>query len=167
MDIKVKLARRAGRVRRYHTAHMVQGEDVAQHTFNCLNLVMILTKGQPSMALLQHVLLHDQGEWLTGDIPSPAKRLMNAEAKATIDIMEDEAINFIHHCGIPELSAEDQRLFKLVDNWDGLIKCVEEAIMGSLDAQEIGNKYVQYLMQMGDLPKLVQDTIDEFQELTA
>lgn len=167
MDIKVKLARRAGRVRRYHTAHMVQGEDVAQHTFNCLNLVMILTKGQPSMALLQHVLLHDQGEWLTGDIPSPAKRLMNAEAKATIDTMEDEAINFIHHCGIPELSAEDRRLFKLVDNWDGLIKCIEEAIMGSLDAQEIGNKYVQYLMQMGDLPKLVVDTIEEFQELTA
>lgn len=167
MDNKVRLARRAGRVRRYHTAHMVQGEDVAQHTFNCLNLVMILTNGQPSMALLQHVLLHDQGEWLTGDIPSPAKRAIPASAKADIDLLEDQAINIIHHCGVPGLSAEDQHLFKVVDNWDGLLKCIEEAIMGSLDAQEIGNKYVQYLMQMGDLPKLVMETIHEFEELTA
>lgn len=167
MDTKVRLARRAGRVRRYHTAHMVQGEDVAQHTFNCLNLVMILTKGLPSMALLQHVLLHDQGEWLTGDIPSPTKRVLPASAKADIDMLEDQAINLIHRWGIPELSAEDRRLFKLVDNWDGLLKCMEEAIMGSLDAQEIGNNYVQYLMQMGDLPSMIKNTIDEFQELTA
>ena len=167
MDNKVRLARRAGRVRRYHTAHMVQGEDVAQHTFNCLNLVMILTKGQPSMALLQHVLLHDQGEWLTGDIPSPAKHVIPTVAKMNIDLLEDQAINSIHHCGIPALSAEDRHLFKVVDNWDGLLKCMEEAIMGSLDAQEIGNTYIQYLLKMGNLPELVMETISEFEELTA
>src|SRR5690606_21897357 len=124
MDTKVRLARRAGRVRRYHTAHMVQGEDVAQHTFNCMNLAMILTNGQPSMALLQHILLHDQGEWLTGDVPSPVKRKLNPEARATMDTMEDSAINVIHHCGIPALSAEERHLFKVVDNWDGLLKCL-------------------------------------------
>ena len=149
MNSLIRAARRAGRVTRYHTSTLVKGEDVAQHTFNMMNLLMVMLNGQVSPALLKAALLHDQGEYVTGDIPSPVKRAMKLNE---LDIMETAAINYIHYAGSPSLTEWEHLLLKVADNLDGLLKCTEELRLGNYELDMVGKTYVSYLNEL--LPSL-------------
>ena len=119
---KINAARRAGRVVRFHTHDMIRRENVAEHTFNMMNILMIITNGNLSQNLIMAALLHDQGEYVTGDIPSPVKRVLLDVDRGTIDSMESNGVNFIHHRGSPELTTWEHKLLKLADNLDGWLK---------------------------------------------
>lgn len=168
MNEKLKAARQAGRVQRYHTTKLIWDEDVAQHTFNVLNLLMVMTQGQVSPNLLKAALLHDQGEYVTGDIPSPVKRTINTSA---IEVMEFTAVNFIHYSGSPDLTDWEHKLLKTADNLDGLLKCTEEVGMGNCGAGPVGATYCEYLRQLlpelggGPISDMVRDAIGEFNEV--
>lgn len=140
---KIDIGRRAGRVIRYHTTPTLVREDIAQHTFNVMNLLMVLTEGAPSPNLMRYALLHDQGEYVTGDIPSTVKRSVSS-IKKVLDDMEASAIPF----ALPELSDWEYRIFKTADNLDGLIKCMEEVRMGNHIMVPIGLEYCKYLRQL-------------------
>lgn len=145
---RIGRARRAGRVQRFHCYEMVHREDVAQHTFNVMNLLMILCDGVVSPELMTAALLHDQGEYVTGDIPSPVKRLLGGK----LDEMENAAINMIHKRGIPELTEWQHLMLKAADNLDGLLTCVREIRRGNVLMREVGDTYVKYLKELS--PKL-------------
>jgi 5'-deoxynucleotidase YfbR-like HD superfamily hydrolase len=168
MNPKIKAARKAGRVMRYHNREVFRPEDVAQHTFNMMNLIMIMTEGTASQNLLKAALLHDQGEYVTGDIPSPVKRLINSSELGT---MELSGVNFIHRHGVPLLTDWQQEILKLADNLDGLLRCTEEVGRGNWDMLEVGNTYVLYLGKQleelggGQIVDIVRDAISEWVEV--
>lgn len=169
MNEKIRTARKAGRVQRYHTSEVLRTEDVAQHTFNMLNLLMIMTEGSVSVNLMKAALLHDQGEYVTGDIPSPVKKALGHYHE--IAAMEEAAVNFIHKQGTPKLTKWEHLLLKVADNMDGLIKCTEEVKLGNRDLVPVGRVYVTYLIKQleevggGSISHLISSAIRDFEEV--
>lgn len=67
--------REAANVQRCHTIQYDGSYDIAKHSYNALNLLLILFPETipPSLSLIKAVLWHDIPERWTGDVPSPAK----------------------------------------------------------------------------------------------
>lgn len=145
---RVTRARRAGNVHRFHCYDMVHPENVAQHTFNVMNLLMVMTGGTISHRLLEAALLHDQGEYVTGDIPSPIKRMMGGGA-SVLNSMEEQAIQMIHVRGTPDLTEWEHTMLKAADNLDGLLTCVREVKRGNTQMAEVASVYAGYLKELG------------------
>lgn len=150
---KAHLARRAGRVTRYHAQTLLRSESVAEHTFGLVNLLMIMSGGQIRAELLLAAMAHDMGEYVTGDIPSPVKRAMDPDTRDVIRAMEDVAMVTIHdNGGLWKISDWEYLLLKTADNLDGLLKCIEEKRMGNYTIEECGENYATYLSaQLSDL----------------
>lgn len=142
---RIKAARQAGRVQRYHTLQLSRPEKVAEHSFNVFNLLMILTEGQVSRGLTLASLMHDMGEYVVGDIPSPVKKAMSEETKQAADELEEDVIDAIHPIARDKLSEDEKWLLKVCDNLDGLIKCTEELRMGNYEMIPIGKNYALYV----------------------
>lgn len=171
MNEKIRTARKAGRVMRYHTSEVLRAEDVAQHTFNMLNLLMIITEGSVSANLMKAALLHDQGEYVTGDIPSPVKKsVLSIDQTFLLTSMEEAAVNFIHKQGTPKLTKWEHGLLKIADNMDGLIKCTEEVKLGNRDLVAVGRVYTTYLIKQleevggGNISHFISSAIRDFEE---
>ena len=156
----IKVARIAGNVKRYHTSELLKEEKVGQHTFNMLNILMILTDRQMTNKLMMACITHDMGEYMTGDIPSPVKKLA-PELRATLNELEDKAMREAHVGWFPELSEWEYKLLKFADNLDGLLKCTEEMRMGNKTVQWVGENYLAYLRKMPDLGPTMNDLIKE------
>lgn len=150
---RAHLARRAGRVTRYHTQTLLRQEDVATHTFGLMNLLAIMTGGQIRCEVMLTAMAHDMGEYASGDIPSPVKRALGQEASDEIKGIEDSAMQDIHfNGGLWKISDWEYLLLKTADNLDGLLKCIEEKRMGNYTIEECGENYAAYLS--AQLPNL-------------
>lgn len=147
---RVLLARDAACVTRFHTARVVHDETVAEHSFNMANMLMIMTNGLYSTALMEAVLVHDMGEPMVGDIPSPVKRALPPEVADRMDRLEHEAILTIHPYSTPRLTEEEAKTLSLVDKLDGLLKCRDELRLGNRGIREIGDRYIQYIQELTD-----------------
>lgn len=145
---RVELARQAGKVARYHARSLVRPESVAEHTFNVLNLIMIITEMRPSYRLITAALLHDMGEYATGDIPSPVKRAMDQQTLNKIEAMEWDAVKRIHPDFVDEITVTEKAILKFADNLDGLFKCCEELELGNQPMIECGENYANYVADM-------------------
>ena len=145
MSERTMLSRRAGRVTRYHTQYMVKPENVAEHTFNILNLLYIMTSGKVSYRLITAALNHDQGEYISGDIPSPVKRGFDNDARRAVDALEEGAIKVIHPYFEEQMTAEEAWMLKLADQLDGVIKCTEEVQLGNRSMVPCGDNYRAYI----------------------
>lgn len=164
---QVKLARLAGRVGRYHTRQLVRPENVAEHTFNVMNLMILLTDGIVSPRALMHALQHDMGEYKVGDVPGPSKR---SYTTGQFRVAEDQAVADIFGDGPPNLTEWEFLVFKAADNLDGLLKCREELVLGNVDALECGRDYADLLRSMlpslggGQVAERVRDFINYFED---
>lgn len=141
---RAHLARRAGRVNRYHQHTLLRSENVAEHTFGLLNLLMVMTDQQITAKLLLAAIKHDMGEYVSGDIPSPVKHNLPVEGQMYIDALEDFGVTEIH-ANEEGLSEWEALLLKSCDLLDGLLKCVEEKRMGNYTIESIGEKYAEML----------------------
>lgn len=166
---RAHLARRAGRVTRYHAQTLLRSEDVATHTFGLMNLLVIMTGGTIRGELLLAALAHDMGEYATGDIPSPVKRAMDQDSRDEIRALEDIAMVAIHENGaLWKISDWEYLLLKSADNLDGLLKCIEEKRMGNYMIEECGENYANYLSTQlpalggGPAAELVQLALTEW-----
>lgn len=142
--------RDAGIVARYHTARILRPESVAEHSFNVVNIVLAITKGLASKELIVAALTHDMGEYLVGDIPAPVKLRLPPEVGQTIAEMEDDAIDDLHPDLYRGLTKDEERVLKIADRLDGLLKCLDELKMGNTTIIPIGGRYVGYLHQLTD-----------------
>lgn len=144
---RIRLARVAGNVQRYHTQTLVKQESVAQHTFNMLNIVIILTQGQVSKRLLEAVLVHDMGEYITGDVPSPGKRALNDDAKTSFLALEESSMRAVHPTIEIELTLYEASVLKYADMLDGLMKCLDERMLGNRHIRKCAENYIAYLTE--------------------
>lgn len=148
---RILQAREAGDIIRFHTARVIRPETVGQHSFNVVNLILILTDGEASKSLILAALMHDMGEIATGDIPAPVKRLFTGDTLSEVRSMEDKAVQSMHpYLSGVDLSPEDEALLELCDRLDGLLKCMDELTMGNLHILPIAHRYCDYLLAMLD-----------------
>jgi len=64
---------RGSRVKRWHTIDTVKTQNNAQHQFNVATIALYI-KPDLSLEALKYCLYHDTAEFITGDIPHPAKK---------------------------------------------------------------------------------------------
>lgn len=81
--------RRGGAVKRYHTWPTVQGQTVAEHSWNVLRILVTIWPEAPREAIL-YAEFHDTPEVATGDPPYPIKA-DNPDLKSGFDRLEHEA----------------------------------------------------------------------------
>jgi 5'-deoxynucleotidase YfbR-like HD superfamily hydrolase len=67
---KIALLRKGGDVKRWHTKPLIGEQTDAQHSFNAVNLLLVLHPN-PTITLIKAVLWHDMAEQEVGDVPSP------------------------------------------------------------------------------------------------
>lgn len=144
MKNRIMLARQAGAVERFHTQPLLMRENVATHTFNLINLLLIMNPDMPCR-IIRAALVHDMGEYAVGDIPAPVKKLMPEDVITKIQEMEDKAVENIHPRLSYLLDKDDVLVLKIADRADGLLKCCEELSLGNKNVIPIGNRYVGYL----------------------
>jgi len=153
---RVKLAREAANVTRFHTQPTLVTETVAHHSFNVVNLLLIMTNCEISKRAIIAALVHDMGEPVVGDIPSPVKRAMDSQTIDNIVKLEMDHIAKIHPYTAGEdytFTPQEAFLLDLCDKLDGLLKCTEELELGNKKMIPIGNRYVSYIhAQHGDKP---------------
>jgi len=95
---------------------------VGLHAYGVATLALYLTGGKASSALLVESLLHDAGEYFTGDIPFTFKKA-HPEIREILHKFETAAR--AEETILPEskLTPEEQAVLKICDTLEGLIWC--------------------------------------------
>lgn len=103
----------AGKVKRWHTCVGMEQTN-ADHSHGVI-MVIALLHPNPSANLLKAAAAHDLGEFVVGDMPSPAKR--DPIIASRIKQLEYEAR---HAMGIPDwpLTEEEQRWLAFADAYE-------------------------------------------------
>lgn len=85
-----KSPRMAGNVKRYHTWPTIQTQNNADHTWNVMRIYWTIF-GDLSSDVTTHLIWHDAGEIVGGDVPHPVKR-DNPELGLFHKRLEDDAV---------------------------------------------------------------------------
>jgi len=141
----IKNLMRAGGTQRFHTwsAELIKTQDVAQHVYGLMWLVMMLSGGHASRDLLVATMHHDGGERWVGDMPSPSKRLLPGLRDA-LHRAEDDAMLVKGATTAPMLSAVDAGILDLADALDGAFFCARELEMGNRRILPVFANFIEY-----------------------
>lgn len=137
----LELVSRAFSITRFHARDTLEKNTVAAHSFGVAWFCWMLMSGEASAALIMHALAHDLPEAITGDIPSPVKRLPGVGEKMAA--MEAAAL-VEARIFLPELTHEETRTLKIADCLDGLLFCALEARRGNF----LRTEYYPFLRDM-------------------
>lgn len=88
---RILAIREGGQTQRCHTIPHLGEYSVASHSYNALNLLLLLYPGDPRVELIKAVQWHDVPERWTGDIPAPAK-WASKELKGVLDTIEQQVL---------------------------------------------------------------------------
>lgn len=113
---------KSGEVRRWHSnpamAHVC--DTVAAHSSRVAKIILRFHPN-PSMALIVAALTHDDGESLTGDVPSPAKRASPELARLLDRIEGDEIARLWGSDTRKHITPESLRWLSFADKLDAFI----------------------------------------------
>lgn len=138
-----------GKIKRWHT-HFGLKQTVADHSWGVATIISLMHPN-PSANLLKAALLHDAGEFFTGDVPSPAKQA-NPELKILLDKIERDAMTKMQ---IPvfSLTEEEQLWLKFADIYEAycfLTHCHSPSlIMAVLDIQNLIEQQAEIAEKLG------------------
>jgi 5'-deoxynucleotidase YfbR-like HD superfamily hydrolase len=121
--------RAAGEVRRYSTWRTIRQQNVAEHTWQVLRILLTIWPAAPRNVII-HAVVHDMGE-MSGDIQYPFKNMF-PELRAGAD----KAENYVQNR--QRISVFERAVFKLCDNLEMLEFGMVEVNMG--------NKYGRIIM---------------------
>ena len=147
---------------RYHTVYTLQRETVGHHSHGVAMLCFILHQGPPRAALLKAALLHDLAEHVTGDIPSPAKRLYGIGGQ--VSSVESELLQDVGF-GLPQLTLYEGRILKLADIAQGALFCAREVQLGNREMRTVLGRYLSYAREL-DLNDSEQHFFQLIQEMS-
>jgi 5'-deoxynucleotidase YfbR-like HD superfamily hydrolase len=131
-------------VTRYHTVSTLMKETVGQHSHGVAMLCLILNP-HVGVEVITAALLHDLSEHVTGDIPSPAKRIYGIG-----DQISDLEHALVAASGLvmPTLNLAQKRLLKLADLAQGALFCARELSMGNSNMLKVLDRYLSYAEAM-------------------
>lgn len=130
--------------KRYHTVRTIKDQTVGAHSFSVIWLVYMLTSGNADVHLLMAGAVHDLAENFAGDMPSPAKRVLDiGEAVARLEgqLLREHSLNFL-------LSPADVRILKMADRMSGILFCIEERTMGNVGITTCFNNFLAYIREL-------------------
>lgn len=150
----------AGETRRFHTWPVLRQQNVAAHSWHVAMLGFLLYgQDEPGITpmFMMALLTHDMAECRSGDIPSPAKRRID-----TMLELADTSTSFRQQWNAMEqeiaaqygfdwekfLTSEEVRRFKIVDNMEGALYCINERMMGNKLIAECFNNYAKYISEL-------------------
>ena len=115
---------RACRVRRWHTNTELAGTDdrVDGHSGRVARIILLLN-WQPSAALIKAALIHDDGEWGTGDIARPVKAALRRSEPAAwerFEACEDECLAHVWRA-FPALDEAEAIWLRFADRLDAYL----------------------------------------------
>lgn len=169
---RAEVIRRGGQVSRYHAAgYLSERQTVGQHTFNMLGLLFTFVP-EPSVKLIQAVLLHDVAEAATGDVPAPTRWGSPDLDKAMVDA-ENKVIEG-WGLAVLDLPIYEQNWLRVLDTLEGLLFCRDQRVLGNAGADATFALYFNALKKYNtagifphslDLHNYVRGIIDEFMGL--
>lgn len=138
------MARKASRVYRFHTEHVNREQGVGEHSYNVCCLLIAITNGDCSAALLKAALFHDMSECFYGDMPGN----MKAQVPALRAAMKEADGQFEELYELKQSLTDDEyRLLKICDNLELLMKCTEELMMGNQFVLTMGETVASFLKE--------------------
>ena len=117
----------AGKVKRWHCASIHQPQDVGNHTFGVMAVLLYITEGEVSKELLLAALMHDMAEGQTGDTPHPFKKQYPDE----FNFLEDAAMESVFEYEQQLITIEEANLLKVADLLEMGIYASYEHAMGN------------------------------------
>jgi len=134
-------------VDRYHSNPFVANQPLSDHLWKVgILLDEFCRESEYSRNMMLAALTHDCPELITGDTPSPAKKIQPALKilldKMEEDIMVDWGINY-------ELSPQQYRTMKCCDVMEGIHYCALQVRLGNPLAIDTLDKWLSY---WGKLP---------------
>ena len=133
----------SARVVRWHTEPVIHRQSVGEHTYSVMQLILLLTQGQASAALLAAALMHDTPERKFGDVPGPTKRLTGLKRK-----FDELEAGFMEELGLTlptQITQEEAEILKMADMLEGGMFCAFELRRGNRDIQEGFYNYLTYI----------------------
>lgn len=136
----------AGQVKRLHTVPVLREHHIAEHVYGALLWLMELYEGARQAAATAGLainreavsvwlLYHDAPELITGDIPAPTKRAIEAHDamgySPPIEEMEAKAYSNLFNVTPPTLNEWETMLAKTCDYLDLAMCCIRERQMGN------------------------------------
>lgn len=107
----------SGKVRRWHTHHNMD-QNNADHSWG-VAMILLSIHPEPSLDLIRAAMMHDCGEYLTGDVPGFAKQ-RNPELEKQLKFAEADAMGALGFRP-PELSKTDQAWLSLADALEAIM----------------------------------------------
>lgn len=139
------------RVQRMHACvnQLVKQTD-GEHSAEVAMLCDLLTPGGASAVLLRAALRHDLAELVWGDIPAPAKLLIEQCGGAELlGAKEAETLADVNLAvGVHMLTPKEQRTLKMADSFSGALHCVYSRGLGAVRVASMFARYRQYIERM-------------------
>lgn len=107
----------SGKVRRWHTHHKMD-QNNADHSWG-VAMILLSIHPEPSLDLIRAAMMHDCGEYFTGDVPGFAKQ-RNPELEKQLKFAEADAMGVLGF-RLPELSETDQAWLSLADALEAIM----------------------------------------------
>jgi 5'-deoxynucleotidase YfbR-like HD superfamily hydrolase len=145
---------RAGKVVRMHTAPQQHRENIAEHTWGVIYL-LIRYFPDCSKDLLVAAHAHDTGEQATGDMPGHVK-WADKDFGEKLGLMEQEHIAKLGYPVI-SLSQEEEYLLEILDKTEFAVSCLHELRLGNKNAATYYNRSVDRINELSANPSLPID----------
>lgn len=127
--------RRSGQVKRYHVWPHIHDQSCGEHCWQLMRILLAIWPEAPREVLI-HIMVHDIGETVAGDLPYPVKA-DNKDLKAIMDRLENDG--HLAMC-LPWSLPPPQRLGDEEKNIVKLAEYLEMAEWGMYEI-ELGNSH--------------------------
>ena len=136
-------------VKRFHTQSILREDTVGHHSANVAALIIWLCHpSYPSSEILCAAILHDVGEYRTGDTPAQVK-WGSKTLKDELDRLEKLGWkNSGWNDPKFSLTSDDERMLKFCDIAELCLKCIHEVELGNKTVVDIGNRCIEKLDNM-------------------
>lgn len=147
-------------IQRFGTLPMIQGENVASHSFNVAILALLTADYEENASLnvekvLRSALLHDFEETILSDIPHPIKHRFQGGKLGKVlkdivpDLVREEIFKELPHalrdrCTRAALTAKEGPEGRIVAAADAM-----DILMTALRELKMGNRYFQSIFEIG------------------